>query len=128
MALTPPPEPIGPYVTLIPSAESTFGIQAWTSFDTNELPAPVSSPAFGFACAEPVMLASVSATTAASTPNSVIVFLLKISSSPCLVLESTASSMPPPEGRMGRRKVKLWLQAGEGRPGVRDARLGLPFR
>src|SRR5438552_8258050 len=41
IALIPPPEPIGPYVTLMPRSLSTFGIHAWTSFETNELPAPV---------------------------------------------------------------------------------------
>ena len=45
MALIPPPEPIGPYVTLTPYAASTFGIQADTSGATNELPAPVSEAA-----------------------------------------------------------------------------------
>src|SRR5712691_713428 len=41
----PPPEPIGPYVTLMPYAASTFGIHADTSGATNELPAPVRDPA-----------------------------------------------------------------------------------
>jgi hypothetical protein len=74
------------------------------------------------------MLASTSATTAASTPKSVIVFLLNVCSSPCLVLESTDASMPPPGRWVGRRWVKVWLQAGDYRPAAEDAGLGLPFR
>src|SRR5919198_4698271 len=45
----PPPEPIGPYVTLRPKAESTFGIHADTSGATNELPAPTTDPPAGLA-------------------------------------------------------------------------------
>src|SRR5712692_4546927 len=41
----PPPEPIGPYVTLTPYAASICGIHADTSGATNELPAPVRDPA-----------------------------------------------------------------------------------
>src|SRR5436190_492563 len=37
----PPPEPIGPYVILMLRALCTFGVQVWTSFETNVLPAPV---------------------------------------------------------------------------------------
>src|ERR687888_1636582 len=78
IALMPPPEPIGPYVTLRPSCVSTACVQTWTSFDTNELPAPVSSVAFGFACAEPATLARTIAAAIPSTPMSVIVFLVKL--------------------------------------------------
>jgi hypothetical protein len=39
----------------------------------------------------------------------VMVFLLKLSSSPSyLVLESTDASMPAPSKGVGRRKVKVW--------------------
>jgi hypothetical protein len=81
--LIPPPEPIGPYVILIPSAELTAGDHpSWTSFDTNELPAPVSSVALDFACAEAATLARIIAAAIPSTPMSVIVFLFKSDSSP----------------------------------------------
>jgi hypothetical protein len=74
------------------------------------------------------MLASTSAATAASTLKSVIVFLLNVCSSPCLILESTDASMPLEAGEVGRRKVKLWLQAGDDRRTAQSPGLGLPFR
>jgi hypothetical protein len=59
----------------------------------------------------------------------VMVFLLKLPSSPSrLVLESTGASMPPVEAGVGRRKVKVWLQPGKRRRGQAVRGLGLPFR
>src|ERR1700750_177054 len=106
----------------MPSAPSTADVHLATSGATNELPAPVSSVAWGRACAAPVRPESTTAAVAARTPSSVMVFLLKLSSSPsCLVLESIAASMPALRAGVGRRKVKVWLQAGE--RGSRDAAL-----
>src|SRR4051794_19260284 len=104
IALMPPPEPIGPYVILRPSAESTLPVQAATSGATNELPAPVSSEPCGRACAEPAIAASATATAVTSTPSIVMAFLLKSRPSRCSRLESTV--------RACARAQDGWADAG----------------
>src|SRR5262245_22776355 len=58
-------------------AESTCFVHTATSGATKELPAPVSSPACGFAEAEPEIHATVSP-AAARAPQSARVFLIKV--------------------------------------------------
>jgi hypothetical protein len=77
IALIPPPEPIGEYVTLIPSEEFTFGIHVWTSFETNVLPAPVRLPACAFEPDAPAP-ATVASATAASIVSAMMNFLVKL--------------------------------------------------
>src|SRR5256712_3964921 len=71
----PPPLPIGPYVTLMSRAPSTFATQACTSFETKVLPAPVKLPPVTFEPDAPAPLLAVRASEAinASTMASFLV-------------------------------------------------------
>jgi hypothetical protein len=107
IALIPPPEPIGEYVTLIPRDESTFGIHVWTSFDTNVLPAPVKLPAFAFELDAPAPMTAASA-TATSTGSAMMSFLVKLFSSSGPIRDLIGPSMPPASDGVGRWKVSFW--------------------
>jgi hypothetical protein len=94
IALMPPPEPIGPYVTLRPRLESTFGVQAETSGATKELPAPVRDPAVDFA---PAPVVSVNAAPIAARTATV----LRVKVSP-LVFGSRHDEGARPPPRRGK--------------------------
>ena len=72
----PPPLPIGPYVTLMPRAPSTFGTQACTSFETKVLPAPVKLPPVAFEPDAPAPPLAVRASEAIKT-STMASFLVK---------------------------------------------------
>ena len=95
------------------SCEFTFGIQACTSFETNELPAPVREPALLVSVLAPAPPAKASAAIK-STPknalNSAEVFLLK-SVPPLLLLLPWVNSRASFSVRVwsgGGGKVVMW--------------------
>src|SRR4029450_1029266 len=101
----------------MPNCEFTFGIQACTSFDTNELPAPVREPALlvsVFAPAPPAKASAAIKSTPKSALNSAEVFLLK--SVPPLLLLPWVNPRASFSVRVlsgGGGKVVMWLRRGE---------------
>src|SRR3989442_1023716 len=71
IALIPPPDPIGPYVTLILRSLWIFGIHVLTSFETNVLPAPVRLESARFELDAPAAATTASAITPSSASESV---------------------------------------------------------